>query len=92
LVSVIENWAQLEGTVRTVRPDPELPDQLVAVVDVDAVEPVQDDEGKPFPNLFADAAGTSVELHVPAAPAATPCARRLSRVTSAASSASASAT
>lgn len=70
MVSVIENWAQLEGTVREVRPDPELPDQLVAVVDVDAVEPVEDDEGNPFPNLFADAAGGSVELHVPAAPAA----------------------
>ena len=69
MVSVIENWAQLDGTVREVRPDPELPDQLVAVVDVDAVESVEDDEGKLFPNLFADAAGTSVEVRVPAAPA-----------------------
>jgi hypothetical protein len=69
MVSVVENWARLEGTVREVRPDPELPDRLVAVVDVDAVEPVEDDEGKPFPNLFADAAGRSVELQVPAAPA-----------------------
>jgi hypothetical protein len=67
---MIENWAQLEGTVREVRPDPELPDQIVAVVDVESVEPVSDNDGKLFPNLFAEAPGQTIELHVPAHPAA----------------------
>jgi hypothetical protein len=70
MVSIVENWAQLEGTVREMRPDPELPDQLVAVVDVHAVEPVADERGVQYPNMFADAPGHAVEINVPAAVAA----------------------
>jgi hypothetical protein len=65
MVSVVENWARIEGVVRETRSDSELPDHVVATVDVRSVEPVPDPAGGEFPNLFGDAVGGNIDLHVP---------------------------
>jgi hypothetical protein len=70
MVQIIENWSEIEGDVREVRPDPELPGHLIATVDVNDAKPVPRPEGGEFPNLLADAAGGTVDVHVPESTAA----------------------
>ena len=65
MVQIVENWSQIEGEVRSVRPDPELPGYLVASVQVVSADPVSKPEGADFPNLLAESAGKAVEIHFP---------------------------
>jgi hypothetical protein len=70
MVQIVENWSEIEGEIRAVRPDPELPGHLVATVQVDDAKPVTDQAGGEYPNLFAQFAGEAVDIHVPEAAAA----------------------
>jgi hypothetical protein len=70
MVQIVENWSEIEGDVREVRPDPELPGHLVATVEVSEAKPVARAEGGEFPNLLAEAAGGTIDIHVPEAAAA----------------------
>jgi hypothetical protein len=70
MVQIIENWSEIEGDVREVRPDPELPGHLVATVAVSGSKPVARPDGSEFPNLLAESAGDTIDIHVPEAAAA----------------------
>jgi hypothetical protein len=70
MVQIVENWSEIKGDVRDLRPDPELPGHVVATVELEAANPVEKPEGGTFPNLLAESAGSTVELHVPEAVAA----------------------
>jgi hypothetical protein len=61
-VQVIENWSEIEGKVAAVTPHPELAGYVTAAIDVERVSPV---EG--YANLFSSAAGSQVEINIPAA-------------------------
>jgi len=65
MVQVIENWSEIRGRVRELRPDPELPGQLLATVDVEDAQPVAKPDGGTFPNLLEDCAGSAVDVYVP---------------------------
>lgn len=60
MVQAIENWADLTGRVKEVRPHPELPGYSVASVDVDSVRNVEK-----YPNLFEWAPKQTIEVNVP---------------------------
>jgi hypothetical protein len=62
MVNVIENWSQVTGTIRTIEPDPELPDHVLLTVEIDSVDPVQRESGEHFPNLLARTLDQTVEL------------------------------
>ena len=70
MVQVIENWSGITGTVCSLKPDAELPDHVVAEVDVDSVVPVARETGEPYANLLGDTAGARLNLTLPAAVAA----------------------
>ena len=59
-MQVVENWAQVSGTVRDVSAHPTL--AAYAVVNLD-VESVADIAG--YPNLFREAAGQTLAVSVP---------------------------
>jgi hypothetical protein len=50
--------------VRDVAPDPELPDHVVARVEVDAVDPVARESGEPYPNLLGEASGQHLDITI----------------------------
>jgi hypothetical protein len=50
--------------VRDVAPDPELPDHVVARVDVDAVDPVDKESGEPYPNLLGGTSGQRLDITI----------------------------
>lgn len=58
-VSIIENWTDLEGLVQSVSPAPDLSQHVVVEIRVRRAQAV---EG--FANLFAEAAGTVVQVNV----------------------------
>lgn len=62
MVQVVENRADIEGRLVSVRADEVRPGHRIATVDVTGVWPVE-----PYPNLFEKAAGTRLELVVPEA-------------------------
>lgn len=57
MVQVIENHAELAGTLVGVQPDPSRPGFVTVTVDVHHVAPVQG-----FPNLLADTIGQRVAV------------------------------
>lgn len=59
---IVENWAEIEGVVRDVRPSPRGGALIEATVDVAVVRPVAG-----FPNFFEDAAGRVLHVQAPAA-------------------------
>lgn len=59
MVRAIENWAELRGTVRDVRPRRGVPHMSEIVLDVDAADDV---EG--FPNLLTEAPGQRLAVAV----------------------------
>ena len=59
MVAIIENWSRLEGRVTTVTPAPDASAFSVVRVAVSQVSDVAD-----FPNLLADAAGSTLEVYV----------------------------
>src|SRR4051812_30257797 len=64
MVQVVENWTQVEGVVQAVAPDSASPEHAAVDLAVDAVAPVRGDDGREFPNLLADAAGSTVTVVV----------------------------
>jgi hypothetical protein len=64
VVQVIENRADVEGRIVSVRDDQTRPGHRIATMDVIKVRPVD-----PYPNLFEKAAGTRLELVMPEAAA-----------------------
>jgi hypothetical protein len=64
MVQIVENWSEIQGDVEEVRPDPELPGHLVAKVRVEEALPVPSPDGGEYPNLLADAAGQTIDIHV----------------------------
>jgi hypothetical protein len=60
MVQVVENWASLEGTVRSTRPSQLGPDYVEVDLAVERVEPV---EG--FRNLFPEAENTVISVTFP---------------------------
>lgn len=65
MVQAPENWADVEGVVSDVGPDPARPGWVVASLELRAADPV---EG--YPNMLAPSVGTSIRLAVPADEAA----------------------
>jgi len=61
MVQAPENWADVEGVVSDVAPDPARPGWVVASLELRAAEPV---EG--YPNILARSVGSSIRLAVPA--------------------------
>jgi hypothetical protein len=61
MVQAIENHADIEGTVKTVKTDSSRPQHRLVTVDVARSAAVQG-----YPNLFAEAAGKPLEIVVPA--------------------------
>ena len=61
MVQMIENWAEIEGTLTNLAASPRLSDFVVADVEVATVTSV---EG--FRNLLEDAAGTTLHVNLPA--------------------------
>jgi len=59
MVQAIENWAELSGVVRDVRPRPGVPGMSEVVL---AVDGVRDVEG--YPNLLSEAAGQELAVGV----------------------------
>jgi hypothetical protein len=59
MVQIVENWADLTGIIREVQPDRRVADHLALGIEVIAVTPVAG-----FPNLFADAVGTTIPITV----------------------------
>src|SRR5258705_13151854 len=60
-VQIIENRADIEGTIREIAPHKELPNQYTIKFDVDRVQPVDG-----MANLMTWAKGLSIEVTVPA--------------------------
>jgi len=60
MVQVVENWADVQAEVRSVRSAPDLPSHVIAEMHVDAVTAVAG-----FPNLLADTKDTVIEVRVP---------------------------
>jgi low affinity Fe/Cu permease len=61
MVQVIENRTDIAGRVQAMREDPERPDHRVVTIEVHSAAPV---EGSA--NMFANAAGTRIEVLVSA--------------------------
>src|SRR5215216_1430059 len=61
MVQVIENRADIEGRVLSVRSDAARPDHRLVTIEVGAALPV---EG--YPNLFASASGKQLDVVLPA--------------------------
>ena len=61
MVQVAENRADIAGRVQLMRADPERPDYRIVTIEVHTAAPV---EG--YPNMFAAAAGTRLEVLVAA--------------------------
>ena len=59
MVQIVENWADIGGTVSGPTLPGTRPDHVGVRIDVDTVEPV---EG--FPNLLADRAGQSIDVQI----------------------------
>lgn len=59
MVRAVENWAELTGAVREIRPRPGVPGMSEVVLAVDGAEEV---EG--YPNLFAEAPGQELVVSV----------------------------
>jgi hypothetical protein len=59
MVRAIENWAELVGTVRAVRPREELPQMSELVLAVEEANDVDD-----YPNLLADAPGRELPVMI----------------------------
>jgi hypothetical protein len=59
MVQAIENWADLSGGVREVRPRPGVPQMSELAIEVERVDDV---EG--FPNAFADAPGGELTVAI----------------------------
>lgn len=64
MVQVIENRAEFEGRLMVLRNDETRPGHKLATIDVRTVRPVDT-----YPNMFAEAAGTRVDVVVPDAAA-----------------------
>ena len=60
-VQVVENWAELSGTIRNVEPHASLQNYWTVQVEVEDVTPVPD-----YPNLFEWAKGKTIEVNIPA--------------------------
>ena len=60
MVQVVENRADIEGVVLTLRADANRADHWVATIEVHAVTDVES-----YPNLFRDAAGTRLDVIAP---------------------------
>ena len=69
-MQVKENWSRVTGEVeKWTAPDAaDAPGQLL--VRVERVADVEDDGGKPWPNLLEKAVGSTLRVHVPASAAA----------------------
>lgn len=61
MVQAPENWADVEGVVSDVGPDPARPGWVVASLQLRAAEPVAG-----YPNMLAPSVGSSIRLAVPA--------------------------
>ena len=61
MVQAPENWADVEGVVSDVTPDPARPGWVVASLQLRVADPV---EG--YPNMLARSVGSSIRLSVPA--------------------------
>jgi hypothetical protein len=59
MVQAAENWADLEGVVQDVTPDPSRPGWVMASVDVRSASPV---EG--YPNMLAKSVGSLIRLAI----------------------------
>lgn len=59
MVRAVENWAELRGTVRAIRPRPGVPRMSEVVL---AVDEARDVEG--YPNLLAEAPGQELAVNV----------------------------
>jgi hypothetical protein len=59
MVRAIENWAELTGIVREVKPRPDVPQMSNVVL---AVERADDVEG--YPNMLADAPGRDLTVSI----------------------------
>ena len=57
MVQIVENWAELTGTLRSIAPSGKGPDHLTLTIDVETIDDV---EG--FPNLIGKQAGESVDV------------------------------
>jgi hypothetical protein len=62
MVQAIENWADLSGTVREVRPRPGVSQMNELVLEVE-----QADDVEGFPNLLVEAPGSEVAVAIEAA-------------------------
>ena len=58
MVNIIENHAEITGTLVGVAPAPDLPDHVLMTIRVDAAHPVGD-----WPNLFARDIGCTITVH-----------------------------
>ena len=61
MVQVIENRADIEGRLLAIKPDASRPDHKIVTIEVGAASAV---EG--YPNMFASASGSQLEMIVPA--------------------------
>ena len=60
-VQVVENWAELSGTIRKIEPHASLENYWTALLEVEEVTSVPD-----YPNLFEWAKGRTIEVNIPA--------------------------
>lgn len=60
MVSIVENWADITGEVRSMAPATDLKGFLIATIQVEQVRPVVG-----FPNLLGDVVGTQLAVHIP---------------------------
>lgn len=58
MVQIVENWAELIGTLRSIAPSSKGPDHRTLTIEV---ETINDVEG--FPNLIGEQVGESVDVH-----------------------------
>jgi hypothetical protein len=62
MVRAQENWSVIDGTVRRVADDPELPDYLVAEVDIEGVEAVERPEAGVHANMLGESVGGTLRI------------------------------
>ena len=60
MVSIIENWSDITGQIRSLMPAPDLKEFLIARVFIERVQAV---EG--FPSLLGETAGTEQTIYIP---------------------------
>jgi len=63
-MQVVENWADIEGQIVAVKPNPLMDNFVTAQIKVANVVPVPG-----FPNLFEQAKGSIIEVNIPASKA-----------------------